>query len=271
MPSSRPINPEALGADLADHLNLFIDAAQQRPTFAARGNIFEELSRHYRALGICVAVAEGDSDGFFHWLIQSALARRYYLQGIGGEGGGEARYRRTSFVDPVLDAVAARQWDLGREITELSSDTWLPGEEYEDDFLYGLFVKKVLAGTEAELPAVLQDWDRALEGGQDLRRDMSAAYAARDASAFCLALRVLLDATEVKAKLVANRKTDSTLADDFPFHPNRWVSVEGLAWLALAQRVGLSTPGEFPACPGSLVAGTYAPFKPLAYPPIELR
>ncbi len=37
MASNRPVNPEALGGEIADHLNFFIDAALHRPAFAKRG------------------------------------------------------------------------------------------------------------------------------------------------------------------------------------------------------------------------------------------
>ena len=267
---SRPINPEALGADIADQLNFLIDAAQQRPTFVLRAKIIEELCRHYRAVGICVLVAEGDADAFYHWLIQSALSRKFYLDGIRAEGGGEPRFVRASFVDPVLDAVASRQWRLASELADLNSHVWLEGEEYEDDFLYGEFWRQRLAGDKAALPGLVRRWIEVLEGGDDPRLDLVSTLLNDRAEGFTDTLRSLLDSVEAEARAAAEPKTDSAVTDDYAFHPNRWISVEGLAWLALAERESIAVEAEFPACPRVVRGADYTPFKPLAYPMIEL-
>ncbi len=232
--------------------------------------ITEELCRHYRALGICVVVSEANSDAFFHWLIQSGIARKYYLEGVKAEGGGEPAYRRASFVDPILDAVAARQWKLAAELATLSSPTWIEGEEYEDDFLYAEFWRQTLTGDKKHLPALADRWRAVLEGGSDLRLELVTAFLGGDSNTFAEALRTLLAWKEDEAKKIAAPKADSILADDYPFYPNRWISVEGLAWLALAERQGIRTEGSFLGCPDVVRVASYAPYQPVAYPDLPL-
>ena len=270
MGSTRPIDPAALGADISEHLNFLIEAALARSTFDKLGKITEELSLHYRALGICVLVSEDDSDAFFHWLIQSAVTRRYYLVGVDREGGGQLVHRRASFVDPVLDAVAAHQWPLATQLCNLASATWLKGEEYEDDFLYGDFWRAALNGEMERQRSIAKRWREVLEGQQDRRLDLVDAFLSADKDATGAKLRDLLDEAEQKAKKTADLKADSIAADEYTFFPNRWVSVEGLAWLALTEARGLPLEGGFSACPESIRKAQYAPFEPLAYPTVPL-
>ncbi|KFA88004.1 hypothetical protein Q664_44060, partial [Archangium violaceum Cb vi76] len=58
---------------------MLIDVATRQKSVRSLGKICHEMAAHYRALGICLLLAEMEVDGFFHWLIQSALTRKYYL------------------------------------------------------------------------------------------------------------------------------------------------------------------------------------------------
>ena len=71
---------------------------------------------------------------------------------------------------------------------------------------------------------------------------------ARDGVAFEEALRGLLAATAAETHAMADPTRRSILASNYPFAPNRWLSVEGLAWLALAERAGLATDYELEGC-----------------------
>jgi hypothetical protein len=48
--------------------------------------------------------------------------------------------------------------------------------------------------------------------------------------------------------------------------PNRWISVEGLAWLAAAERAGIPTDFELERCPRAARTGDYAAYSPRGYP-----
>jgi hypothetical protein len=266
--SSSPLTPEALGPQIVSYLDWLVESAEQAEGTAELGPVIEDICVHYRALAICMFADDGNVDDLFHWLLHSPLARKHYLVTVHGQMLGEPRYARASFVDPVLDAVAARQWSLAAEISAFESSTWLEGEEYEDDFCYGAFLRCAITGSPTD--AVLGQWKRALEGGRDHRLAVAEALQSKAGTEFEQALRALLRANEAKARAMADPKNPSVLAEDFPFAPNRWMSIEGLALLALAERAGLLTHYELEGCPASARAASYAPFRSRAYPNLRL-
>jgi hypothetical protein len=263
MPSN-VITPDSLGPEIESHLELLVEQAEDAEGKADLGPIVSEMCLYYRALAICMLADDGNVNDFFHWLLHSPIARRHYLRSVYGPGRGQPGDGRLSFVDPVLDAAAARQWPLAAEIQTLSAKQWLDGEEYEDDFCYGDFLRRAVA--ESLTADTLDPWRRALEGGKDPRLTVAEALCAKDAEQFEEALRALLKANEAKARAMADPRSPSALAGDYTFAPNRWVSVEGLALLALAERAGLSTEYEVEFCPAIARKGSYAPFRPRAYP-----
>jgi hypothetical protein len=238
------ITPGALKEDLAAYLEFLTEVAETRVDPLKLTEEYEELSRYYRALGICQLSGEGDVDGFFHYMIQSALTRRHYLQAARAAGGGEPRYRRASLLDPVLDAIAARQWRLAAELFQLVAHAWTEGEEYEDDFCYADFLRLVLTDSRAGIEALLLRWAEVLEGGVDLR----------------------IEAELAKTAAIADPIDGSIEAYELTFFPNRWISVEGLALLALAERCGLDVPDLFPACPPLARERTFVAFRSRGYP-----
>jgi hypothetical protein len=266
--ASRPTTPATLGPEIAMHIDdliSHIEAAEGKPELAI---LTEDLSIHYRALGICVLADDADPEVFFRWLIHSALTRRHYLKSVGTRGLGEPRGSRASLVDPLLDAVAARQWTLAADISAASSPSWLEGEEYEDDFCYGDFLRRALTESAfgSETHALLARWRRALEGGRDDRFDVAVALVANDATEFEAAIRALIRNNELKAAEDGDPVLGSALSSDYPYFPNRWVSVEGLALLALAERRGLPVEYAVDACPDIARAPMQAPFQPVSYP-----
>ncbi len=265
-----PVTPSKAIQDVAEYLELLEDAAEaRRGDLLKMGKVCEDFSAYYRALGICLLSGYADVDGFFHHVVQSALTRRHYLQGIQRLGGGEPGYRRASFIDPVLDAIAARQWHLADEIVHSVSHAWLEGEEYEDDFCYAEFLRRILTEGGAGVDELLARWEKALEGGVDLRLGVAKAIHARDQVAFSEALTRLLDAKDAEARRIADPIKGSMLASDLTFFPNRWVSVEGLALLALGERQGLGPLGEFSACPPLARGKGFAAFQPLGFPNVS--
>jgi hypothetical protein len=260
------ITPSTARHEVSDYLDLLTDAAEARRDLLKMGKVCEDFCTHYRALGICLLSGDADLDGFFAHLMQSALTRRHYLAGIQTVGGGEPCYRRDSFIDPVFDAIAARQWRLAAEILRFGSRDWLEGEEYEDDFCYADFFRRLLTEAGAGIGKLFVHWEEVLEGGVDHRLAVAKALDARDPVAFSEALAALLDAEEAKARAIADPLTGSSRADELTFFPNRWVSVEGLALLAIAENLGLSPIGDFLACPPLARRGSATSFRSRGYP-----
>ena len=117
---------------------------------------------------------------------------------------------------------------------------------------------------------MLNPWRVALEGGPDPRLGVVEAWTARDGVAFEEALRGLLAATAAKTRAMADPNSPSILASNYPFAPNRWLSIEGLAWLALAERAGLATDYELEGCPRAVRTASYPALRPRAYPNRDL-
>jgi len=266
--SSDPITPDTLGPKIVSYLDFLVERAEALEGQAALGPVIEDMCDHYRALAICLFADDGNTDDFFHWLLHAPLARKHYFETVPAGGPDEARNRRASFVGPVLDAIVCRQWKLAETLTAAAAPAWLEGEEYEEDYCWGVFLRLALGN--ASPSEIFARWRKALEGGQDRRLDVAVALAAKDAPEFEEALRALLRANEARARNMTDPGTPSILASDYPFTPNRWVSIEGLAFLSLADRNGVAAAFELPGCPADLRSATYAPFQPRAYPNLGL-
>jgi|HubBroStandDraft_1064217.scaffolds.fasta_scaffold01101_13 hypothetical protein len=264
----KPVTPSSLLEDLSDELEFLAEVVEARGGDLRRlGNVFEKLSTYYRALGICRLSGEGNVDEFFQYLVQSALTRRHYLAGI-REGDRDARFRRATFIEPAFDAIAARQWQLASAVLQLTANEWSVGEEYEDDFCYAEFIRRIVTAPSSDVEDLLARWDRVLEGGKDLRLGVARALQARSGTEFEGALTSLLESSERTASKMADPVTGSFLANDETFFPNRWVSVEGLSLLAIAERLGMDARQEFLACPLLARRSTLSGFRSKGYPNI---
>jgi hypothetical protein len=266
----RPI--DELPEEIVPHVNFMIGMAEDQPSAATLDKLTFEISRHYRALGICVLLTDADVDGFFHWLIQSALTRVYYLRRCRHEGLAGTAGARASLLDGFLDAVAAGQVPLAREIVNLSAERWMEGEEYEDDFAWARALGLLALGErDSETGTVLDQFQRALEGGKAVRLDVGQAMLAKDQEAFDRAFDALIREHQEANDRLADPEENSILADEYPFEPNRQVFVEGLAVLRLAESRGLKTRPEYPRCPRPARVPRYAAFQSLGYPGLGLE
>lgn len=260
--------------DLHDHIQIYLDFVvefvERDPSIQSLGKRCHDISRHYRALGVCALLAEGDIDAFFHSLIRSAQTRRYFLDRCRRENHISDFYLAASFNGPFFDAVAADQFRLAEAIARLSPQEWRERDEYEDDFAYTHFLHRlVLNPTEGptEGPAVLERFERALEGAASPRLGVCRAILARDTDAFESAFVDLLAARE--AEIAAARSTAET--EEVTFEPEAGLFVEGLALLKLAGRLGLTPAPEHPMCPSIARRTDYRPFVLAGFPNLPLE
>jgi hypothetical protein len=258
--------PEDLLPEIVTQVNISIGWAERAKDADRLGEATEDICAQYRAMAICGFALEGDVDEFFHWLIHSPLTRRYYLTTVRDRPLPPSIYTRASFADPMLDAIAAKQWKLANDLGELSSAKWQQRFEYEDDFCYFDFLRKAVAPKAEGVTAVLRTWRDALEGAADDRLDVVEAIHGRQRGAFEDNVQKLLAVHEAKARVMVHPATRSSLASELSFFPNRWISIEGLALLAIGEQVGLIVPGELDACPRALRVASYAPFTSKGYP-----
>jgi hypothetical protein len=264
------ISPESLMPDLAlavEDLSERAERVDGKPELARYAG---DLCENYRALAICVLASDGDVDRFFHFLLHSPLTRRRYLSTAGSLADAPAKSKKASDVGPLLDAVAARQWALAAEIANLTFGQWVEDAEYEEDYCHGEYWRRKCLESGKDEFALLKRWETALEGGKDPRLDVARAFNAKDRPEFVEALAAFLSHNDATAAALANPLGGSALAEDPTFEPNRWVSIEGLAWLAIADRAGMILGEEFEGCPRIARTDQYAPFKPFAYPNRDL-
>ncbi|HYO57922.1 Imm49 family immunity protein [Archangium sp.] len=190
-----------------------------------------ELCRNYRIAAIGQLLLLGDADAFRVDLYKSGRAYLYFL-----EGADEAQLI-TSRAVPFFDALGARDFEGAREIARRSRRTWAPGVEYEEDFLYmdflmGHFFRDLSEAAAAEL---LQRYERALQGTEDIRLEVCHALLARQGEHLDAALDRMMDEREARQARLLEK---GSLSEEM-WATECQVSIEGLALVALAERVGV--------------------------------
>jgi hypothetical protein len=263
------MNLEVLLEETVDYANMLIEVAIMQESVESMGNLCNDISRYYRAMGIYDLLINADTDGFFYGLIQSALTRKYYLDRCVRERFLSNPERMSSFVDPFFDAVAANQLKLATDIARLSPDQWLEDYEYEDDFTYAYFFYRLIRFDEAdatELTGIISQFERALEGQSSVRLELCKALIAKEQAAFDEAFANLLNEHQSWTDALAE---DSMQSHEFTFEANRRIFVEGLAILRIAEQLRLETQEEYILCPNMAYLTDYE-FVPDSFPNIDL-
>lgn len=211
------------------------------------GGLARDLSANLRSLAVMVLLSKGKVDRFQHNLIRSGRVRLTYLNRIAREGALDDHEYVASVCEPVLDAIAAGDWDLARQIARATPGSFRAGHEYEDDFCYAQVIHGLLLGGEAQasIPMHLQKMADVLDGKDDARLGLCQALMSGDVSAFERAFAEFLSARA--------RAIDEDMARGQVEEPEvlalRIVYVEGLAMLRLAEARGLPTEREYVFCP----------------------
>jgi hypothetical protein len=147
-----------------------------------------------------------------------------------------------------LGAVAAGSWSLADGLLADAATSWQVGAEYEDDYAYAAVLHAVArrgGASAAELDRLLETLERA--GAEtygtrlDLIRALAAGVEAPFVDAFADAHREQEVLTETRARSLTTPVTS--------FAPHRYIWLEGLALLRLAEHAGLRIDREFLYCP----------------------
>ena len=164
------------------------------------GGVFDDMCKQLQALGICHLMEFANLDEFHQNLTRSAHARRYYLWRSRSEGVTDDRFLALTRTESTLDAIAAGQVGLTRQIADYSIDAWRADWEYEDDYCYYALLHELIRRPQdfgaAPTRLLLNRFDHALEGAESPQRDACVALADRDVSALCEALERLCAAEE---------------------------------------------------------------------------
>ena len=226
------------------------------------GPLCEEACVFFRSAGIAALLVGFDHDGFNHMLTRSALTRHYLLERSDPAARKTSRFCKISRAAGFFDALAAGRRNIADRIIASSPKGYNPDIEYEDDhayvrFLYGLLLD---ASVDAQ-QRILDDWE-AFGGPLGRKRDVCAALLARDAIAFGEAFSAL-----VRWRTQELEAEERSLArDEMAFAGNRYVYVEGLALLSLADMRGITSEHEYRYCPLEARLPPSSPFPDDLYP-----
>jgi hypothetical protein len=213
------------------------------------GQLTLELSAKLRCLAICVLLAKTDSDTFHHNLIRSGIARIIYLRRCRNKGFERDHHCVSGRYEAFLDVVAASEFSKAKEIADLTPPTFQHPREDEDDFCYAQILHRLSSGRalEAEFLPLLARFDESLASEPSVRLALCNALVFRDQGKFDEAFNGLL--TERQLKIENRRKRGQV--EDPGIVAERYVYIEGLAMLRLAESRGLKTEPEYLFCPST--------------------
>ncbi|NRF66445.1 immunity 49 family protein [Aquincola sp. S2] len=252
---------------LADYLEIvaydigFWLTAFQNPSYptADLGEACIDVCAKLRAAAIIALLSRTSYDTFAHNLIRSGRCRVSYLQRV-RQTGQPDHHQASARIDAFLDAVAAGDFALARDIASLSPRDWRPGHEYEDDWCHAQIAHALLAPLQdvGRIQSLFQRWEQVLDGQPEARVPVLRALADRDAAAFDAAFEALLDqrTAQIDAERARARIEEPALI------AGRQIFVEGLAMLRIAVQLGLPTQREYRYCPSVARQGTAPPLAP---------
>jgi hypothetical protein len=218
---------------------------------AEMGGIFDELALQLEGLALCHLFENADQAAFAENLARSGHSRRFFLRRSRIEKNQDDRHLALSGTRCFLDALIAGSLTLAREIATLSTETWNAAWEYEDDHCFYLLlhtiVKQPVPFPTPELHALLDRFERSLEGGDSVHLNVAKALVARDPDAFKDTLLSLLLAEA--EQIEKGRQSAAVRERDILFWPKSRVSIDGLALLKIAELADMPIDGDFPLCP----------------------
>jgi hypothetical protein len=222
---------------------------------AQLGVELENFSNYFQGLAITHLLTDANLEQFKLYLTRSGYARRYFLSRSARDGHTNDPRLGLSRTEAFLDSLAAGQLALAREIASLSGDVWRSDWEYEDDFCYFLFLHRIAGGldeaTEASLSEIVEQFEKALEGGKSPRLDVCNAILARDSNAFTTGIVALMEQRREELFQLRER-LEQLEPQGCVCWARSFVSIEGLALMRLAELNGLpplDPDVELPLCP----------------------
>ncbi|MFY2561078.1 Imm49 family immunity protein [Corallococcus terminator] len=190
-----------------------------------------------RLAGIGSLFLDGDSEGLLTRLAQSGRAFAFALSKL------DDGSKRTSQCLPFFDAVAAGDFEGATRVARQARRHWAQGEEYEEDFLFVelLMQRFFLEAERSSCEALLVRYEQALQGTEDVRWGLVKALLEEDGAAFGAALSLYLSERRDRIqRQVKKERMPPELAVT-----EGYFSVEGLALVRLAERVGLETDEDY--------------------------
>ena len=223
------------------------------------GEDLESLGRAFETRGTMRLLLELDRPRFFVNLQRAAQARRFFLRKSIEQSSTDAIFLALSRTGALFDSIASGQWRLAAELEDLSPLEWMPAGEYEEDYCYHRLIHRYVArvlGGGTDLSAA-QQWrnrfaavvERIPQPGLDkVRLEICTTFLAGEEEPFWGAFEAFVEASGNAASVIP---LASGRVFDFPWlTADRHLSIELLAWMALARARGFRPPQrEYRRCP----------------------
>ena len=250
-------------ADYVDNATFCIERGVPRlADGTAHWREVQELCTWYRQRGVCSLLLSGSTSDFYVNMMQSAAAFLHVLA-VGPE-----KDKITSQVKPFFDALCGGYLDAARQIGHLSRKTWNSSMEYEEDFLYALFLMTLLCDPNgSEAAALLERMETAAQGTERTRIEVCHALVERRHEDFEEALSATLSA---RVDLVEAMIQRGTLSDELAAWLRHFAS-EGFALVRIAESLGLPLDGHYLHIPAAVRTPSPYPFDPASWRQVEYR
>ena len=211
------------------------------------GELCLELEEKLRGAAIILLLTEAKTDAFLHNLIRAASLWRGYLERCRAAGIDDDHDYCAGRFDPMLDAIAGRDFVLANTLAALAPSKYREGHEYESDFCYARTLHTLLTET-PDKDALAALANRCAAAGDEMsaaRAEACLALGARDQGAFEQGFSALVRARQDEiAKEEENGRQGTPTV-----YAARAIFVEGIAVLNLAERYGIALKRDYPMCP----------------------
>ena len=252
---------------ISTYLKFYLGEALQATDGAQMSGSADAACTYFQGIGICELLLDAEVTAFFHHMIRSGRMRRWLLRKAQGRTDFAANIIRCSNSRGLFAALLANDWALAAEIAQLSPTTCNDHVEYEEDFLYIHFLHRWIAGDDpTALKAILDSFERALEGEMTTHFRLCASLLAPAGERADMALPAFEELLQQRREEMDELSEGSVLATDDMFVPLSSVYVEGLAWLNLLERVGVTLDREYPFCPSLARIKSYPPLAAEFFP-----
>jgi hypothetical protein len=244
-----PTRLEVIRANAVFVLEEALRSIRARDVREYHGLSYFEAAYMYRRLALCDMLEEARADRFHVFLRKSALVHLHFLRLVAQGHATQPLYVCGSENRPLVDALATGEIALAADIASVSMDRHTPSLEYEDDFLLYEFLRRsalaLKSGDWSSLSGLFPRWEQVLEGGDDPYLEVCRALLSRDGTAFQEALLALIADREDRFQEVKE--------ESGPNFDLKWTEgplfLNGLAFLRIAERLGLRTEPEYPTIP----------------------
>lgn len=222
------------------------------------GSLSLEVSDKLRVLAIIGLLTKGDNDLMCHNLIRSGNARVVFLKRLKLAKVEIDHHMCSGRYEPLLDSIAAGNFELAQQISELSPSEWLKGHEYEDDYCYAQIIQRLIQTeiNQNDIFPFLIQFESYLNDESNTRFDICRALVNFERVAFEKAFENLLEERELQITM----DKGAGQMEDPQIIAKRHVFIEGLALLRIAKKHGLILQGEYSCCPSIALMPMKKPF-----------